>query len=62
MPMTDELVAAFGELNDAAYAMSCCQLAQAAAAAKRLETARKSFYALFMQAVRDDAVAARDRE
>lgn len=61
MAMNDDLVAAFGEFNDAAYAMGHCQLAQATAAAERLEAARNTFHALFMQAVKADAVASRDR-
>lgn len=61
MAMSDDLVAAFGEFNDAAYAMGHCQLAQATAAAERLEFARNAFHKLFMQAVKDDAAAARNK-
>lgn len=61
MAMNDDLVAAFGEFNDAAYAMGHCQLSQATPAAERLEAARNTFHALFMQAVKADAVASRDR-
>ena len=61
MAVNDDLIAAFGEFNDAAYAMGHCQLTQATAAAERLEVARNVFHKLFMQAVKDDAAAGRNK-
>lgn len=59
--MNDHWLAAFNEFNDAAYAIGHCQLAQATAAAERLEAARRVFHNLFMDAVKADAIAARGR-
>jgi hypothetical protein len=58
--ISGDLLDAFTELNDAALAMTTCQLAQATEAGQRLEVARKRFQSLFMQAVKASAVAARD--
>jgi hypothetical protein len=58
MNIPDELVGAFVEFNDAAIAMSHCQLAQASAASERLEKSRKAFHTLFMQTVQASAVEA----
>lgn len=49
---TPEMLAAFDEFNDAAYAMGHCQLSSASAAAERLEKARQTFKQLFMKASR----------
>lgn len=38
--MNDDLIEAFGQFNDAAYAMQHTQIADASAAAARLETTR----------------------
>lgn len=59
MTMNDQLLDAFTEINDAAYAMGQCQLAQATNAAARLEAARTAFHKLFMDALKAEAAAAR---
>lgn len=59
--MNDQLLAAFGEFSDAAYAMGHCQLAQATEASDRLERTRSGFYDLFMQGVKDEAALTRSR-
>lgn len=61
MMMSDELLDAYTEFNDAAVAMTTCQLAQATEAGQRLEVARKRFQTLFMQSLKESAIAARDR-
>ncbi|QBE66337.1 hypothetical protein [Pseudoduganella lutea] len=61
MMMSDDLLAAFNDFNDAAYAIGHCQLAQASAAPQRLEVARNAFHTLFMDAVKADAAAGRKR-
>jgi hypothetical protein len=47
--MSEELIAAFSEFNDAAISMSTCQLAQVTEAAQRLEAARKACYKIFLK-------------
>lgn len=61
MILNDQLLDAYTEFNDAAYAMGHCQLAQATAAATRLEAARIAFRELFKDAMRADAEAACDK-
>jgi hypothetical protein len=58
--MNEDLIEAFGQFNDAAYAMQHTQIANASAAAERLEAARQACYALFMQAVKREVTAGRD--
>jgi hypothetical protein len=58
--INEDLIDAFTAFNDAAVAINCCQLPQATAAADRLEKARVKFQGLFMTALKDDALAARD--
>lgn len=41
MKLSDQLLDTYTEFNDAAVAMTTCQLAQATEAGQRLETARK---------------------
>lgn len=53
MLTNDDLLDAYTEFNDAAVAMTTCQLAQAT------EGGRKRFQTLFMQSLRDAAIAAR---
>jgi hypothetical protein len=43
MTLNDQLLNAYTEFNDAAVAITTCQLAQATNAGQRLETARKRF-------------------
>lgn len=57
--MNDDLIEAFGQFNDAAYAMQHTQIADASAAAARLETTRQACYVLFTQAVKDEVTARR---
>lgn len=59
MKMTNQLLDAFREFNDAAYAIGHYQLSQATTAADRLEKARSAFQILFKQAIRDEPVAGR---
>jgi hypothetical protein len=61
MTLNDELLDAYTEFNDAAVAMTTCQLAQATEAGQRLETARKRFQALFMQSLKDSIAAPANR-
>lgn len=61
MTLNDELLDAYTEFNDAAVAMTTCQLAQATEAGYRLEVARKRFQALFMQSIKDSITAPGNR-
>lgn len=60
MEMSDEFMAAFVEFNDAAFAMTHCQLSQVSVAAARLEAARVRFRELFVQVAKAEPLAARD--
>lgn len=55
--LNDELLDAYTKFNDAAVAMTTCQLAQATEAGQRLEVARKRFQTLFMQSLKDAITA-----
>jgi len=61
MKMNDQLLDAYTEFNDAAVAMTTCQLAQATDACQRLETARKHFQSLFMQSLKASITAQDNR-
>lgn len=61
MTLNDDLLEAYTEFNDAAVAMTTCQLAQATEAGRRLEVARKRFQALFMQSIKDSITAPGNR-